>query len=1086
MNRQTPDLARFRHVAAFVFLLLANLACSRAALGEPEDPQDKRIRAATEYWENIPDRGDYQMLDQFIILFPESPEARLAFSLRYELVRLNQDIDEYNEFIDTYRDRVAVHQAIHEVYLLYEKVDELGSYFRFLSHYPRSPESVLAQGRIYAIAFEDVEKSRDVSKFDDYIRAYPRAPQVQLAALQAQKLCVEMEQSLRERKESEWGPLNTTFRAWREDKARKLLTEANLTYENLKRIMRAPADKSDADAIAGQVLYLGYKTSRLFTVIVLVYDDDHASEGVFTQKHRTELINTLRDIEQTIKLEHERDREVLSVEFARTRESIDTLHQDLSEIKGILDQRLSAVENTLQEGFTNVSRNLDVISAEISLANRNIEAIDNRLERIEDEVHAANNRLDVLHRELNKANDRLRESHKTSKRGWGHHLDRGLAGLQKEIQHGFSRRSQPWSQYAKVDFKELARGMRTGFDRLSDLGTQRQSFRFEVAATPLFRGLNSSNVQKAWEVNRRNASDYTDKKWAAIKHSSDVNWSNFWHACEVNHKNFRKDFWDPYVADPLMSIASGANYQVWIERDVRFYLRGETKTWVVPHSDCRVTFDYIGGKKQPLHIQIVEGDGCKAADRNVKGRFEEQSLCYPVLSVSSPQSPDVPARCHLRIEVNLADTIEPPVFDRTITLAEILDDAKLFRNYPDVVVHAYEASLPGSEEYPEAYSKFVELCSQLIEALAQLEQAAADAYRKHPKIQAAHRIRQMCSLLDGAISSWSQHPTNEVEISDLKTVIQQFDAIIKDIGSELDNSTLASLQQSNESFRTSVDALTEYWQMVFEDIAFRTATHERIRRAMVSARDAELAELMKRGNCLEQSIDKLDAERNQMLNKMLADPDSVDVQAVEQLQQIEEQIGELEEEYGKWKDAYNLRTEELDRAIKRFVQNGRAGGKPTLSREEIDEQLSGLLAVLLERKRPAFDRTRIGRIYSIPRRPGYWDNYTIVAEILNAGKNTAVRLVHAEDHLSLYEEDDEARTHSWEEEYTVSGDEQIKYDFHLVDADDENDADRTSDEFLKIQDNRAGGIDSHVLVEIRDLGLKKQHSFTIGNFEHAR
>jgi len=78
--------------------------------------------AATKAWATLPNKADPIYLDHFIATYPQSDEAQIAFTLRFNGVQISRSISHYHAFIKKYQGTLAAEQALFELFELYRQL----------------------------------------------------------------------------------------------------------------------------------------------------------------------------------------------------------------------------------------------------------------------------------------------------------------------------------------------------------------------------------------------------------------------------------------------------------------------------------------------------------------------------------------------------------------------------------------------------------------------------------------------------------------------------------------------------------------------------------------------------------------------------------------------------------------------------------------------------------------------------------------------------------------------------------------------------------------------------------------------------
>jgi len=94
--------------------------------------------------------------------------------------------------IDKYPGTLATEQAL---FKLYRQQNSLSGYFDFIKRYPNTPQAVVAQLHVEALAFELASQLDTIADYDAFIEVFPTAAQVPAAEKMMQNQALKLEKA---------------------------------------------------------------------------------------------------------------------------------------------------------------------------------------------------------------------------------------------------------------------------------------------------------------------------------------------------------------------------------------------------------------------------------------------------------------------------------------------------------------------------------------------------------------------------------------------------------------------------------------------------------------------------------------------------------------------------------------------------------------------------------------------------------------------------------------------------------------------------------------------------------------------------
>ena len=390
--------------------------------------------------------SDPGVLDQFIKKYPNTEQARLAFVYRYTLLASSPSIDGYNEFIEKYSDKDIAPIAIHEVYQLYRDQNRAAGYFDFVARYPGSQQAMVATMKLQELFFEYVCLLDTEQDYDDFIRLFPNAPQVNAAKFKAMQKAIETE-----RKEFEAFKKTNPSRDEVFDhvsvKIAAFTSKITRFIDKYKNIDTSVNFDKKFEIFAEHTKII--RQSEALKKAYAAYDHSGRVEHAVMS---LSVIQRLDMILNVIEINHKELLAKMDEETDRICEGLALLHKDNQEII-----------TTLREGFKTLHQDMVTVHQELKEINMQLVKVNANLEQLRHDINVnfdrLDKKLDVINENLIKVQQAVTESAMATNQV----LREEFAGMNKNIETGFNRQA--------VMLDKMNQTMIKGFDE-----TNRQLF----------------------------------------------------------------------------------------------------------------------------------------------------------------------------------------------------------------------------------------------------------------------------------------------------------------------------------------------------------------------------------------------------------------------------------------------------------------------------------------------------------------------------------------------------------------------------------------------------------------------------------
>jgi uncharacterized Zn finger protein len=430
----------------------------------PIQPTDSPISAAAA-WAAIPNKADPLFLDHFIARYPQSDEAEVAFTLRFNGVQTSRSIPEYQAFITKYTGTLAAEQALYELFELYQQQNTLAGYFDFIKRYSNTPQAVVARLHLETLAFELASRLDTVADYDSFIALFPNAAQVSAVEQLAQKKLAALEKvhldneltrlkrrlseeqqamkTIEARLETElvldddfWEQLDAIqasitgltedIQMATEKRAAELATRLESEASSAEAVLD---DNSLTEAEKNQQIQYHWRMAQRYVVLLRSkhYRQTQAAKRVRLEERHQRVLDKLEAIRLALKSSNEALITALQQEFAKTRETLRAgfarLHLDNVLLNQSLQQLVSSVE---------------VLHQDIAEINRNLVTIHQGLSDVQATIKQTHVHLMVLHEDLDRVRGRLIQLNQDMNQGMEKQktLLRAVAG---SVKHGFAQ-----------------------------------------------------------------------------------------------------------------------------------------------------------------------------------------------------------------------------------------------------------------------------------------------------------------------------------------------------------------------------------------------------------------------------------------------------------------------------------------------------------------------------------------------------------------------------------------------------------------------------------------------------------------------
>jgi hypothetical protein len=405
-------------------------------------------------------------LDHFIATFSQFDEAQVAFTLRFNGVQTSRSIPHYHAFLDKYAGTLAAEQALYELFELYRQQNTVAGYFDFIKRYPNTPQAVVAQLHIEALAFELTSQLNIVEEYEAFIDLFPQAIQVSAAEqlvqkkalvletayleteqarlknrlAQEQKVMAKLEARLKQAPEqldedfweefiavqaSITGLIND-IRHIRENRANQLATLMEQAVSNAEAVLD---DKTLTEDERNRLVQYHWRVTQRYFYLLRseLYRNTPAAKRVRLEERHQRLIDKLEEIRKTLIKSHDALIAALQDEFAKTRQTLRDgfarLHRDNVLMNQSLQQLVASV---------------NVLHQDLEEVNQNLKKIHQGLTDVQATVAKTNAHLSLLHEDLDRVRSHLVQLNQDMNQGMATQktLLRAVAGT---VKNGFTQ-----------------------------------------------------------------------------------------------------------------------------------------------------------------------------------------------------------------------------------------------------------------------------------------------------------------------------------------------------------------------------------------------------------------------------------------------------------------------------------------------------------------------------------------------------------------------------------------------------------------------------------------------------------------------
>lgn len=378
--------------------------------------EDEKIIATEKF-----DYRDKSQLDKFLALFPNDEIAPVLFRLRLECCRavraevlgkiaqqtlspeerereLIRAVNEYNEFIAAYPDRLLSRVAIHECFDLYSRVNRISFYQNFMDRYPNSEHSIVAAEHIKFLLYQVICTQNSVQSYEKFLALYPqpsfyRDKCIQLAvdkALAEERLIAETLNTPEERNK-------------RANLLAKEIYDIRARYKNLSPEERMQKIISDTSI------------NRFKKIISEIYSDTYAIQTLLVLEDLYDIKEMQQQLRQVMELQQQQTLQVLKDNFKQLDESLDRnfgeIKQQLTEVKSHLqkiESDIAWMHRDLNNRFDQVEEHLKKIDADVQKLDADMQRGFAKIEtKLDTGFAQIDKHLQLLHGDLGKINDTI-------------------------------------------------------------------------------------------------------------------------------------------------------------------------------------------------------------------------------------------------------------------------------------------------------------------------------------------------------------------------------------------------------------------------------------------------------------------------------------------------------------------------------------------------------------------------------------------------------------------------------------------------------------------------------------------------------
>ena len=335
-------------------------------------PQGANLTPAQKFFEKMsPEEFRNPIaMDDFISRFPDSPEARAVFAIRFSLLEQFPSIEGFNDFIQKYPDKLQTQIAIQEVFKLYCNQNRVSGYYDFIQRYPNTEQALVAKLYIQEIMFQYACQLDTVDEYDAFIEAFPDAPQVETARKKSIKKATEVEQE-------ELRSLNIVENIGEIEKRVAKKTQSWIKkFDDYSRIESTANNNTQAKEL------LLYQLDRSYQVLRDIYSDYASNFNSNSIKDDLDRIST--------RIKDEKFKNIFEKEMADLKEIVKNNHTELiNSLKQMSDNICSTLDGIskeqkdLLEGyFKTIHDDLIKINGSIKDTNKTLASINKNLDDI--------------------------------------------------------------------------------------------------------------------------------------------------------------------------------------------------------------------------------------------------------------------------------------------------------------------------------------------------------------------------------------------------------------------------------------------------------------------------------------------------------------------------------------------------------------------------------------------------------------------------------------------------------------------------------------------------------------------------------
>lgn len=258
-----------------------------------------------------------------------------------------------------------------------------------------------------------------------------------------------------------------------------------------------------------------------------------------------------------------------------------------------------------------------------------------------------------------------------------------------------------------------------------------------------------------------------------------------------------------------------------------------------------------------------------------------------------------------------------------LNMNEILNDPKLLLQHKEEVLAGYNNYAGAEAKYPEMKKKFNQLGNAVIKNHEAVRSRWVALAKEINEPERATMLNALATLFNDAVTRFNQttYNSNATAVKEaaakLQSVYNDLYQVAK-VKADPSKNTIGDFNTALQALTKSSEEYVDYWNTSFKDVSDGRQIRIMTREAVLKAGNDGARELIERRDKQEALCKKTRAERDQILQRFIANPDGVDENQVNSLATVIKSLKDQDKELADIDKRLDEKNKELQQLLRDF------------------------------------------------------------------------------------------------------------------------------------------------------------------------